>query len=99
VESAEQHAQQQNHAQPILLIQGNFLSYHIAFEGICCSAGSSLVESLDLLFKFFWVFKIKYTSGLKMFFTFLQNLFGLKFGKEKIPSRVIEVTHILNHDN
>jgi hypothetical protein len=80
----------------MLAIQGDFAKFAIICESVVCNAGSSLVESLDLLFKMLWVFKMQYPSGLKMFFTFIQQIFGIKYGSERIPSRVIEVARLVN---
>lgn len=69
----------------------------IACDGKILEAGGSIVEGLDMLFKFLWVFDLKYDKGLLNFYLFLQCAV-YKIGQEKIriPGCISELIKILN---
>ena len=96
-ESVEQSAAlNSHHSQPILVIQGgeNFegnVGFSLVCEGMVCSAGSTFAESLDMLYKMFWVFQWEYPKGTKLFFKFLQKVYKMSFGNERVPSKVEEI--------
>lgn len=54
-----------------------------------------MVESLDYLFKMFWVFNLEYPNGLGIFFKFLQfKIYNIKFGNERMASTVNSVARL-----
>jgi hypothetical protein len=58
-------------------------------------AGTTLTESIDILFKWLWVFQIKYPAGLQVFYKFLQRIYGISEGKNcRVPSKVLEMAGI-----
>ena len=61
---------------PLLLIQRNInykvLLVKIAAEKSLITAGSSVEEGIERLFKLFWCFNLKYTEECATFFKFLQ---------------------------
>ena len=52
-----------------------------------CSAGSTFAESLDMLYKMFWVFQWEYPKGTKFFFNFLQKVMSIRL-VNSMPERV-----------
>lgn len=88
--------QYQQHRQPILVIQGDpsfsgSLGFFLVCEGLVCIAGSTFVESLDMLYKLYWVFQWEYPQGTTQFFKFLQRVYKMSFGNERVPSKVAEI--------
>ena len=77
---------------PLLLIQGSFTSFYVACDNTASAAGTTLIEGLDVLFKWLWVFNIKYPVGLQIYYKFLQRLYGVSDGKHgRVPSKVLEM--------
>lgn len=81
-----------------LLIHGTFggdiLNLKISSESQTLEAGSSILESLDRLFKLFWIFGIEYTVGCDNFFRLLHTaVYKLSYGK--VPKSVTELICVL----
>jgi hypothetical protein len=57
---------------PILFIQCDFSSYNV-YGQTASVAGTTLTESIDILFKWLWVFYVKYLTGLQVFHKFWQR--------------------------
>ncbi len=78
---------------PQLLIQAEegcqMLMIAIAAEKQLFSAGSSLCEALDRLFKLYWIFNVCYEPGSEVVFNFLQSLYGLEYGS--LPKSIMEI--------
>jgi hypothetical protein len=88
------------HNQPQLIIQGRedvgvFNSFSIVCERIVCCAGTSLAESMDTMFKMYWVFQMHYPPGLQVFMKFLQSVYKIVYANERMPNRVSELRKIL----
>jgi hypothetical protein len=88
------------HNQPRLVIQGRkdtsvFNGFSIVCEQMVCSAGTPLAESVDMLFKMYWVFNMQYPAGLQVFLKFLQSIYKVSYAKERMPNRVCELRQIL----
>lgn len=100
-ESVEMHATKpREHNQPQLFIQGcdisgTFVSYNIVCENVVCAAGTSLAESMDYLFKMYWVFEMHYPAGLQIFFKFLQCMYNISQPGERVPNRICELRQIM----
>ena len=69
---------------PMLLIQGEekmpMLGIKIAAEKQLLSAGSTLCEASDRLFKMYWVFNLCYEPSCDIFFNFLKSFHGIQYG-------------------
>jgi len=64
-------ADQVPHNQLMMVVQrdcdtGVCNSFSIICEAVVCTAGAPLVESLDILLKCFWVFRMEYPRGLQV---------------------------------
>jgi len=69
--SVASQANQLPHVQPMIVVQGDCdtglcNSFSIICEAVVCTAGASVVESLDILLKFFWIFRMEYPRGLQV---------------------------------
>ena len=51
---------------------GGQRSYSVIVDGQQLASFDSLLESLDLLYKMFWVFKLKYTPSVLQVYKFLE---------------------------
>jgi hypothetical protein len=68
--------------------------YCIAVAGCQLQAFSSLLENLDLLYKIFWVFQMKYTPAVNLVYRFLE-VAVYKQHNGRVPSSVAELSAIL----
>jgi hypothetical protein len=68
--------------------------YHIVAAGRTLQAYPSLLENLDLLYKFFWVFDKKYTPAVQLFYRFLES-FVYKQANGRMPCSVSELVSVL----
>ena len=60
-------------------------------------AGDSAVEALDFVFKFVWVYSLKYHPSLNSFFSFLQfGIFRMSYGKQRPTGSVVDVMKLLH---
>ena len=85
---------------PILVIQGvvgqDVESVKIVAENNMIDAGASILEGLDRLFKFFWIFHVKYTPENSNFFKLLQNSFYKLQVTQSVTSTVGQLQEILS---
>ena len=90
---------------PQLIVQesvdGEGVSCMLACDGKMVEAGGSILEAVDFLFKFIWVYLLKYNPGLSSFFHFLQfSVYKISYGKgkarERITGTVAELKKVLN---
>jgi hypothetical protein len=76
---------------------GQTISCVLACDGKVIPAGTSIIEALDFMYKFMWIFLLKYHPGLSGFYKFLQfSVYKLSYGKERPSSTVVEVTKLFN---
>lgn len=82
---------------PVLLIQGvqgeGILAVKIAAEKKLLEGGTSIIEGLDRLFKVFWCFNIQYDPISSMFWQFMQDVYGLEYGR--LAKGVVELRAML----
>ena len=72
-------------------VDGSAASCLLACDGKIVEAGGSIVEGIDFLFKFMWIFLLKYKPELTSFFQFLQfAVYKISYGKERVPCTVVE---------
>ncbi|XP_065665970.1 uncharacterized protein LOC136087359 [Hydra vulgaris] len=83
---------------PLLLIQGSInqkvLLVKIAAEKSLITAGSSIEEGIERLFKLFWCFNLEYTEECATFFKFLQLIYNLG-EKQPFPASVYQLQAML----
>ena len=73
------------------------ISGKVVCDGKVVSAGHSITECLDFLFKLIWIFRLNYPKGASGFFKFLQfKIYQIRFGNDRVPSSVNEVARMLN---
>ena len=75
--------------------EGDNINGKIICDGKTSTAGCTVVECIDFLFKLYWVFALEYPVGLEMFFKFLQfKIYNIMYGKERIPATVGSVARL-----
>ncbi|XP_047146118.2 uncharacterized protein LOC124818991 [Hydra vulgaris] len=83
---------------PLLLIQGSVnekvLLVKIAAEKSIITAGSSIEEGIERLFKLFWCFNLEYTEECATFFKFFQLIYNLG-EKHSFPASVYHLQAML----
>ena len=71
--------------------------YHLVAAGRILEAYPSLLENLDLLCKFFWVFQMNYTPTVQLVYRFIEN-FVYKQGGGRMPSCITELACVLRNN-
>ena len=72
--------------------------YCLSVSGHELRAFPSLLENLDLLYKLYWVFRMKYTPAVSLVFQFLEYaVFKQRIAGRRVPSCVVELATVLQN--
>jgi len=79
----------------MLLQQGHETTFSLFCDSHLIPCGTSFTEAFDFLFKFFFVFDLKYPCGLVNFFRFFELKVYKIPGRQKTPPSVNEIARML----
>jgi hypothetical protein len=83
---------------PLMVIQqGREETFSLFCDGHLVPCGNVFPEAFDFLFKFFFVFDLKYPCGLINFFKFFEHkVYKLGRSGQRLPPSVSEVARLLS---
>ena len=75
---------QKKHNQPILILFDNQQIFLKLDHQYCLINSNSITYAIDLLFKSFWTFNVKYPDEASYFYYFVELIFGIKDNKKPV---------------
>ena len=72
--------------QPCLFKLNGFFHVKVDNRAIAVHDAGCFVEAVEFLFMCFWVFNVQYPTKLRLLYTFLEDVAGMRNSKPQVPT-------------